>query len=323
MKIALITAVHITPTKEWIKSLPTDIDIIVVNDEWKEKVVIDKPNVKVFGYKEQEELLGEHYEYFAKTFHKSSSIKNFGMWYAYKQGYDYVIMIDSDCNCPPNFVKDHIRAIQKRGEGWENNISEFGNHFARGFPYSERDKEIVLNMGMWKGQMDINGQDKIDNPELAKPHDYMWYPVGKTQVANGMIPLSGMNIIIARDAIPAYFLIPNFDYEDLKFRRCDDIFGGYIFQRLARLKGDVISYGQPLVYHDSPVVPEEDAKEEEAMNEYDKEFYELVDNCIKNVSGMDYKYMFESFENSFEIKSLGTKYESLISSFNWWKNLYE
>lgn len=323
MKVALITACHINPTQEWIDSLPTDIDIFVVNDEWKEKVIIDRPNVKVFGYKEQEEELGEHYEYFAKTFHKSSACKNFGLWYAYKKGYDYVIMIDSDCNCPQNFVKDHLRAIQKRGIGWENNIEEFGDAFARGFPYPERDKEIVLNMGMWKGQMDINGQDKVDNPDLAKIHDYMWYPVRKNKVANGMIPLSGMNVCLKIEAIPAYFLIPNFDYEDLKFRRCDDIFGGYIFQKLVKLRGDCISYGQPLVYHDSEVDPKVDAKEEESMNEFDEEFYDLIDKVIANTPfEMTYKKLFNSFTNQFLALSYNTKFDDLIYAFNWWKNLY-
>ncbi len=322
MKIALITACHVQPTEKWLKALP-DIPVIIVDDS-DGKIKIDRENTEVFDYKRQEEELGEHYQYFADTFHKSSSCKNFGLWYAYKQGYDYVIMIDSDCNCSQNFVKDHLRAIEKRGIGWENNIREFGEmDFARGFPYSERDKEIVLNMGMWKGQMDINGQDKIDDPELAKIHDYMWYQVGRNQVANGMIPLSGMNLIISRNAIPAYFLIPNFDYEDLKFRRCDDIFGGYIFQKLAKLKGDVISYGQPLIYHDSPVVPEEDAEEEKAMNEYDKEFYRLVDRAIEDVVISGYKEMFCEF-SFFSIGGLirNTKFESLIKSFKWWSNLY-
>jgi len=324
MKIALITALHRQPTPEWIKSLP-DIPVIIVDDS-NGKIKIDRENTEVFDYKRQEEELGEHYEYFAKTFHKSSACKNFGLWYAYKQGYDYVIMIDSDCNCSPNFVKDHIKAIEKRGTGWENNIEAFGNNFARGFPYSERDKEIVLNMGMWKGQMDINGQDKIDDPELAEPYDYMWYPLGKNQVAHGMIPLSGMNLIIKREAIPAYFLIPNFDYEDLKFRRCDDIFGGYVFQKLAKLKGDVISYGQPFVYHDSIVIPEEDAEEEKAMNEFDSEFYERVEELneyiIFDKNNYSYVDAFNQFAIVMEYRLKGTKFESLISSFNWWKNLY-
>ena len=320
MKIALITATHIQPTEQWIKSLP-DIPVIIVDDS-DGKIKIDRENVEIFDYKRQEEELGEHYEYFAKTFHKSSACKNFGLWYAYKQGYDYVIMIDSDCNCPQNFVKDHIRAIEKRGTGWENNIEEFGS-FARGFPYSERDKEIVLNMGMWKGQMDINGQDKIDDPELAKPHDYNWYPSAKNQTAHGMIPLSGMNLIIKKEAIPAYFLIPNFDYEDLKFRRADDIFSGYILQKLVKLKGDCISYGQPLVYHDSPVVPEEDAEEEKAMNEYDSEFYRRIDLIIGDMDiSSDYKDMFHQFSLVSGYAFEGTKFESLIKSINWWKNLY-
>lgn len=322
-KVCLVSAVHIQPSQQWIKALP-DIPVFIVDDS-DGQISFTRENIEVFDYKRQKQELGKNYDFFAKTFHKSSACKNFGLWYAYRQGYDYIIIIDSDCICPPNFVKQHLVALEKKGNGWENNMTEFekGNCFARGYPYSERNKKVVLNMGMWRGQMDINGQDKIDNPELAKMHDDEWFPVAITKTANGIIPLSGMNFIIKREAIPAFLLIPNFDYEDLKFRRCDDIFGGYIFQKIVKLKGDCISYGQPLVYHDSEVNPEEDAKEEEAMNKYDSEFYKKVDEIVNSlIQDRDYKDIFGEFVEVVKTKLIGTKFESLMESFNWFKKLY-
>ncbi|MDD4382502.1 MAG: hypothetical protein PHE21_04155, partial [Candidatus Dojkabacteria bacterium] len=100
MKVCLVTAVHIQPTKEWIDALP-NIDIIIIDDS-NGIVKIDKPNVRMFDYKAQEEYLGDKYEAFARLFHKSSSCKNLGHYIAYKEGYDIMIEIDSDCICPPD-----------------------------------------------------------------------------------------------------------------------------------------------------------------------------------------------------------------------------
>ena len=97
MRICCVTAVHIQPSEEWINALP-NCDIIIIDDS-NGKVKINKPNVKMYGYEKQKEVLGDLY-CFDKYFHKSSACKNLGHYIAYNSRYDVMIEIDSDCYAP-------------------------------------------------------------------------------------------------------------------------------------------------------------------------------------------------------------------------------
>lgn len=326
MKIALIAPCHKQPTQEWIESLPTNIPVFIISDAeiWGNDLKIDKPNIQIFDYKRQEKELREMYPFFAKHFHKSSACKTFGLWYAYKQGFEKVIVIDSDCIIQDKkFILKHQQALYTlKGYGWENTIKEFqgGKYFARGFPYSERNKQIVCNLGLWYGQMDINGIDKISNYLLQKKHKD-WHKKKENKIAIGYVPLSGMNLMIDRKAIPGLCFLPNFDYQELKFRRHDDIFGGYIFQKIMKKIGDCLSYGNPMVYHDSGVEPREDAEEEKAMNRWDRNFYKIIDKILDNNYIGKYEdgyYYLDKHSGEF----IGTPFEPLIPTFEWFTRLY-
>lgn len=309
MKTCLVTAVHIQPTQEWIDALP-DIDIIIIDDS-NGKVKIDKPNVRMFDYKAQEEYLGDKYKTFAKWFHKSSSCKNLGHYIAYKEGYDVMIEIDSDCICPSDLVEAHLSALNMKGGHWVNPIQKKGL-YSRGYPYLLRDVEVVANLGLWKDCLDINGADRTDN----EPTDT---DINDSRICDGFIPFSGMNFAIKRDYIPLMFLIPNFDSEDYRFRRHDDIFGGYIFQKFLELLRIKITYGLPIVRHDSIVIPEEDAREEEAMNKKDLLFYHMIDESFRNINECGYPLdLLEEFNPILK----ETIFEELEEPLNWWKSLW-
>lgn len=318
-KVCLVSTVHIQPSKEWVDSLPDDIDIFIVDDS-DGKVKIDKDNVRMFNYSQQEEALGDKYDYFSKHFHKSSACKNFGLWYAYNLGYEYVIVIDSDCIIQDkDFVEKHLVLVdgsRNGGWGWENPLEGTG-YFSRGLPYEERNKRVVLNLGLWDGLWDINGKDRDPNNSTKNyPTQIGWSP--NIKVAVGIIPLSGMNLIIRRDAIPALLFLPNFG----EFRRHDDIMGGYIFQQIMKKAGECLSYGQPLVYHDSGVDAKKDEEEENAMNTSGMYFYKLVDKAMQEVMPCDnYRVMFNQFRLS--INLLHTPFEELVSSFEWWAELFK
>lgn len=305
-KVCLVAAVHQMPTKKWIDALP-DCDIIIVDDS-NGKVKIDRNNVRMFNYEEQEKLLGKNYKAF-EVFHKSSACKNFGNWFAYNEGYDIIIGIDSDCICPKDIVESHILALQGEGYGWENPLSNVGC-YPRGFPYSKRNWEVVANMGLWKDCLDINGADrKIGEPTNPK--------INTNKVVVGKIPFSGMNWAIKREYMPYLFFLPNFNYKGLKFRRHDDIFGGYIFQKFLEKKKKSMTYGLPIVKHISEVNPQEDAEEEKAMNKYDDEFYKIIDAAFNDINSKT--GLLKKFNPKFE----GTKFEPLLDSIRLWKKLYE
>ena len=316
-KVCLVSTVHIQPSKEWIDSLPTDIDIFIVDDS-DGKVKIDKKNVRMFNYSQQQEALGDKYDYFAKHFHKSSACKNFGLWYAYNLGYEYVIVIDSDCVIrDKDFVFKHLYRMELKGWGWQNPL-EWTGYFSRGFPYEERNKRIALNLGLWDGLWDINGKDRNEeNSQKDNPTPKLWFVF--QMVATGIIPLSGMNLCVRRNAIPALLFLPNFG----EFRRHDDIMGGYIFQQIMKKAGECLTYGQPLVYHDSGVDAKKDEEEENAMNTSGMYFYKLVDKAMQEVMPCDnYRSMFAQFESAIHDSLIGTMFEPLIDSFKWWTKLY-
>lgn len=305
LKVCLCAPSHIQPSKKWIDSLP-NCDIILTDDS-NGQVKIDRDNVRIYDYKKQEEKLGKLYKDFEK-FHKSSACKNFGHWLAYNEGYDIIIGIDSDCICPKDIVEKHIEALQGEGYGWENPLKNVG-FYPRGFPYSQRDWEIVFNMGLWNNVLDINGADR----QLTEPTEPK---IKGTEVVGGIIPLSGMNWACKREFIPYLFFLPNFDYRGLKFRRHDDIFGGYIFQKFLKKLKKSISYGEPIVKHETEIIPEEDAKAEEAMNKYDDEFYEIIDLAFSEMSPKT--DLLKRFNPKFE----GTKFEALEDTIKLWKKMY-
>jgi len=302
VKSVVVSAVHRQPSEDWIRYLP--LPAIIVDDS-NGKIEIKKEGVEVIDYKKEKVW---------EKFYYSSACKNFGLWLAYKRGYDVIMVLDSDCVAPIDFKEKHLNALIKTGYGWENPLKSIG-WFPRGYPYSQRNKKVGVNMGLWTNVLDINGADRIKRKSLVK------FDRKKTKIAVGKIPFSGMNVAIRRDLIPGMFFLPNFEYKELKFRRHDDIWGGYILQKLMEKKGDVVDYGPPIVFHEGEVNAEEDAKEEEAENFYSDSFYSLVDEMMKDIQFGSYQEMFGQFADKCDLLK-GTVFEPLISSIKWWKEIY-
>jgi len=309
VKISIVSPCHIQPTKEWILALQKETkqnnaDVIIVDDS---NGKLDLPKEwKVFNYKKQEEYLGkELYELF-KQFQHSSACKNFGLIYSYREGYDVCIVLDSDCIVRPFFIDLHVDFLtNSKGDGWTNPIPETGL-YSRGFPYSQRGLDKWCHMGLWENELDLYGKDRIDNKNIPKEY------LPQTALTNspGFFPLSGMNVSFVREALPYMLFLPNFTTpEGEKFIRHDDIFGGYIFQKIAHMKNKSLSFGLPVVYHDTVVHPEEDAKEEEPMYKYEDVFYEMCDEflfesnyCFTNLKDNCQDSIFSKLESAFEFQ---------------------
>ncbi len=317
-KVAIVSPVHIQPSEEWIKSLErvgSGHKIIIVDDS--NGIVVMPNSFDVYDYQRQEEAMGTKlYKKFEK-FHKSAACKNFGTWLAYKLEYDVVIVIDSDCIVPPDLISKHLQALDVIAHGWQNPLFDT-RVFARGFPYHERERTVVSNVGLWSNALDLYGADRIGQDDL--PREPILYR--DSEIAHGIIPYSGMNIAIRREAIPALLFLPNFDMAEYKFRRHDDIWGGYIFQKLAQKMQHKLTFGLPIVYHDSIVIPEDDAKEEVAMIAHEEDFFSVVDYAMARVEQGSYQKMFASFAE----EALRTK-DPLLSKIHpalmFWKQAFE
>lgn len=274
-KVAIVAPVHIQPSDAWIGALnyAAKTATIIIVDDSDGKVKLPE-NWDVYDYARQREILGDDMYKKFEMFHKSASCKTFGLWLAYNRGFDPIIVIDSDCVIPPDFVAKHIEALLASGSGWENPLEGTG-FYSRGFPFHERNKPVWAHMGLWENELDLYGTDRVGKEHIPK------MPPAVERKSNGAImPLSGMNISFRNDAAPYMMFLPNFTFMQDKFTRHDDIWGGYIFQKIAKAKGFAISYGAPNVYHDTVVIPEEDAADEVPMIRHEKDFYKMIDHSI-------------------------------------------
>lgn len=278
-RVAIVAPVHIQPSEAWVQALnalSNQATIIIVDDSDGKVVLPEKWDV--YGYERQRQELGEDLYKQFEMFHRSSSCKTFGIWLAHKQGFDPIIVIDSDCIVPPDFIAKHLEALMRTGNGWSNPLEGTG-FFSRGFPYSERNKPVWAHMGLWENELDLYGTDRVGVQYIPKQP-----PTINRISPAAMFPLSGMNVSFRNDAAPYMLFLPNFKYtdqeRDWKFSRHDDIWGGFIFQLVAKAKGFALSYGDPLVYHDTVVVPEEDAREEEAMINFENMYYRFIEDAL-------------------------------------------
>lgn len=346
MKVAIIVPCHIPPTKEWIKklefrraSVPVETDVIIVDDS-NGKLGILPSTWRLYDYPRQEDFLGELYPFFAANFHKSSSCRVFGHILAYSESYDIIIGLDSDCEVRPKFVQDHIDSLSQKGWGWSNPLEEikvFSKMYSRGFPYSQRNWPVIANMGLWENCLDLYGKDRWENAEPKKVN----FPPGDYRIAAAPIPFSGMNFALRREGVPGFLFLPNFDYEYTanpnsiniikdKFRRHDDIWGGYIFQKIAKRMHNAITYGHPIVDHVSEVIATEDAAEEAGMYKWEDLFLTQVDKFMAEVPSKikpNYIDLFKSFTQQFcqQARVLPDHFVlySLVESLEWWVKVWE
>lgn len=304
-RVCIVAAVHIQPSEAWVQALmvASRTATIIIVDDSNGKVVLPE-QWDVFGYERQREALGDDLYKQFEMFHKSSACKTFGVWMAHKRGFDPIIVIDSDCIIPPDFVAKHIEALISPGDGWDNPLAGTG-FYSRGFPYYERSKPVWAHMGLWENELDLYGTDRVGAAFIPK------MPPQVDRRSNGaLFPLSGMNVSFRNDAAPYMLFLPNFEFQGRRFTRHDDIWGGYIFQRMAAMLGFAVSYGNPVVFHDTVVVPEEDAREEEMMIRHERRFYDEVDFAFAAerpmLKGIDFAAMPTATE----------MYEALAREFN-------
>lgn len=325
-KVTIVAPVHIQPSEEWVSSLEatmkgkTDVKVIIVDDS--DGKVVLPGSFDVYGYDRQRETMGDDpYKRF-EMFHKSAACKSFGIWKAWWDKADVIIVIDSDCIVPPNFVSKHLEGLMMKATGWTNPLKNIG-WFPRGYPMSQRELPVALSMGLWNNELDLYGFDRVERGNTPPPE------LGHTkahEVADGFVPLSGMNIAFWSRCAPALCFLPNFEYtyDEVvhKFRRHDDIWGGYIFQALMAKANERLVYGDPVVFHDTIVVPEEDAAEEVDAIAFEEAFYNQVDLIIGEIDPADYDIMYDQFSSIVQEKWKDTEWEPLACAMDLWVDLF-
>lgn len=242
----------------------TESDIVIVEASGFRRPA-KRDRVYVLGLDQQESDFGSDIDLLGIG---SAAIRNYGIWWAYRQGYDLIINLDDDCWPEPELVQRYQEILTKGTEatvltslsGWVSTLHKEHTDLAwypRGFPYEERisghrqvegHKEKIrpaVHMGLWDGMLDLNAVDKVA---------YTQDPPGplsrKTYVTQDHVPICAMNFACLSDWAPFIYQIPWRHFgTTLPLWRYDDIIGGLICAALAHIEGAWIGFGPPFVDH--------------------------------------------------------------------------
>ena len=312
--VCVVVPIPNDPPWELFDAIPEDIPIIVSDDSDGRLAPPGRPNVHYFDYAAQQAYAGEHY---AAMPHKSAASRNIGHYIAWKEGFDVIIALDYDCQTRPGWLETHLASLGRRTDavglrpevtnGWVNPIANTfptGDAvYARGYPYEWRTPElsgvieepvtgdVALHLGVWDGILDLNGIDKLYGGEPGDPG----VPAGDPRIALGNIPICGMNTSFVRDLTPAYFFLPDLWVGSWQLSRHDDIWGGYVVKRLMDRRGDLLSFGGPVVGHTKQTRLERVVVLEQWMHLMSMPFYDIVDEAVARVAPGSYADMFAHF----------------------------
>jgi hypothetical protein len=301
-KVAVVLPIHEDPDWELFKAIPDEVPLIVCDDSDGRLAPAPRDNVRFFDYAAQRDVMGAHYDAIP---HKSAAARNFGHYLAYTEGYDVIIALDYDCRTRDGWLAAHLNSLGAVIDApalsgtWINTVEQPG-FYARGYPYEYRNPEasavregtitgtVKLNMGVWDNVLDLNGVDKFQRTPPSEPG----LRGAVNYVAQGNVPLCGMNTAFAAALTPAYFFLPDVFVHDWHLSRHDDIWGGYVLQKLMERRGDLVSFGRPVVEHTRQSALERVVVMEHYMHLLSSHFYALVDEAASGVAPGSYGEMF-------------------------------
>lgn len=222
------------------------------------------PHITVLDYADRRTLMGQA-EWLIPE--KNPACKNLGLYWAWKEGFDTLILLDDDCDCrvSPDFLeqipigKVVERTTIETDSPWINPLRCLGENevWARGYPYEYRHFEEhwdysidcypLFNEGLWTGTADINGIDKLAGTPATRGRQL----VNQALVPSGkMLPLSIMNVQFHRDLVPAFYQPPDYTLPGgHRIRRHDDVWSMMFLKHLMDITGHDVTVGGPLVWH--------------------------------------------------------------------------
>lgn len=243
-----------------------DTPIVVIDDSDGNISKNLAPHITVLDYADRKKLMEKDEWLIAR---KSPSCKALGLFWAWKEKFDTVILLDDDCDArlSPDFLqqvpigKEVLYREAITGEsGWFNGMACVGDDqvtWSRGFPYEFRNeissfgdhKPVVskFNAGLWSLHPDINRLDKVITEGVIRDYqlkDQAFLKPGQ------YFPLSIMSVQLSVELIPAFY--QPLDYTlpgGHRIRRADDVWSCLFLKHVMDVKGDVLTCGGPLVLH--------------------------------------------------------------------------
>lgn len=240
--------------------IPHHLKNLDILEAW--RVEFDRPNVTVYvvcdnDYKHTQPEWGDIRFFNHKDIKKdlkekawiipfrTSAIRSYGYYRAWKDGCDAILTLDNDCYPDrelPYWIDGHLNNLNKEVTLDWVSTQPF---YVRGMPYKIRDNSpVAISHGLWSNIPDLDGIDMIKKPNL------------RTDVCTtvSIIPrwsffsMCGMNLAFRKGMTPAmYFGLFGPDYG---FDQYDDIWAGLIAKRACDIARLGVVNGSPSVRHE-------------------------------------------------------------------------
>ncbi len=194
---------------------------------------------------------------------RSDTVRSFGYWYAWMQGYKYIMTLDDDTYPEPGYEKlaeMHVSMLTRTK--WFNTLNSVR---PRGTPYKNLGKrDVMLNHGLWTNVLDYDApQQLVDPVPEAFTHDNRIVPHG------AFFSMCGMNVMWRREMTPLmYHLLmgkmrvierhgsdllyrgSGTDLRKLEFDWFGDIWCGILMKKVCDRFGWAVTSGTPYIHHD-------------------------------------------------------------------------
>ena len=212
---------------------------------------------------------------------KTSAIRSFGFYKAFKMGADYIITIDDDVYPKEkNFIGKHIFALNRKiPKRWFPTNPFYPFWYTRGFPYlnCRREEQVVVNHGMWNKNLDLDAPTHLLNLgyQFNNATSFSYFVPKKYY-----FPLCIMNVSFTKDVTPLFYMLLMGRDRNLKpfgFERFDDIWAGILMKKVLDHLGLGVMVGSPIIDHKKASDPFENLQKEARGIKYNEEFWKIVD----------------------------------------------
>jgi hypothetical protein len=282
-------------------------------DDTPGSIRVDHPQFEVYAWPDRARLMGRHE---AAVPRGNGACRNLGFFIAWKEGEqdEIVVALDDDCAVEsPGFVTEVESLL---GGGTRPVVSGSGRHFnifdlyddpgiraqfPRGFPYSARvgyqpwtasrtrRAGIRMNIGLWRGVLDINGVDRIAAEKEEFPRAGL-RTEGVVVPPGVLVSACSGSMQFSRDVVPAVYQLPMnvAILPGWTINRFGDIWGGFVLKTLMDRRGDSMSVGRPLVHHARVGPAPRNARQEHLAQLVNEEFIELLERAAEEVRPRGY-----------------------------------
>ncbi len=199
--------------------------------------------------------------------------RNLGYLIALEHGAEVIVTVDDDNFQEVGWLEKHLSALEKARYIVSSmnrvvNPCEFlefytkSNIYMRGYPifqmFSDETTIVakesggsVLNMGLWKHAPDVDAATNLVYTGLqSSGFNRLVEDCSYAVASYNYIPINTQNTAFMRKVTPAYYtLLMDTMINGLLIDRYDDIWAGWILQKIAHHLGDHVSFGQPLSNH--------------------------------------------------------------------------